>query len=263
MKKVAGRLRLELSQYRELEAFAQFGSDLDAETQAALGRGERLVEALNQDELKPWRVEDEVAAIYSGTGGYLDRIKVERVSEFHEMMLAELHSSSDELMRKIAGRRVGRRASSSSSATRSTRPSTTSARTSTKRASRSRRASRSVDSRATSRRSDEASVDERRESSRRAPSQPRRRTRRPTSMASQKDIKSRISSVKNIQKITRAMEMVSAARLRRAEQRIEQLRPYAEAIRKMTRRAAEAAENIPSLPMLQERETDQARSASC
>jgi F-type H+-transporting ATPase subunit gamma len=73
-------------------------------------------------------------------------------------------------------------------------------------------------------------------------------------MPSQKDIKSRISSVKNIRKITRAMEMVAAARLRRAEQRIEQLRPYADAIRKMTRRAVEAAENIPNLPLLQEHE---------
>ena len=79
MKKVAGKLRLELSQYRELEAFAQFGSELDAETQATLARGERLVETLNQDELKPWKVEDQVAAIYSGTGGYLDRIKTERI----------------------------------------------------------------------------------------------------------------------------------------------------------------------------------------
>src|ERR671936_1430321 len=73
-------------------------------------------------------------------------------------------------------------------------------------------------------------------------------------MASQKDIKSRINSVKNIRKITRAMEMVAAARLRRAEQRIEALRPYADALRRMTRRAAEAAETIPSLPILQERE---------
>jgi F-type H+-transporting ATPase subunit gamma len=73
-------------------------------------------------------------------------------------------------------------------------------------------------------------------------------------MASQKDIKSRISSVKNIQKITRAMEMVSAARLRRAEQRIEQLRPYADGIRRMTRRASEAAESIPHLPVLIEHE---------
>ena len=74
-------------------------------------------------------------------------------------------------------------------------------------------------------------------------------------MASQKDIKSRISSVKNIKKITRAMEMVAAARLRRAEQRIEALRPYAEAIRRMTRRAVEASENIPSLPLLQEHDS--------
>src|SRR5947209_14865693 len=64
MKKVAGRLRLDLSQYRDLEAFAQFGSDLDQETQATLARGERLVEALNQDELRPWSLEDQVAAIY-------------------------------------------------------------------------------------------------------------------------------------------------------------------------------------------------------
>jgi len=102
MKRVAGKLRLELSQFRDLEAFAQFGSDLDPETQAALGRGERLVEALNQTELRPWSVEDEVAAVYSGTGGYLDRIKVERIGEFHQMMLSELHSSNDELMQKIA-----------------------------------------------------------------------------------------------------------------------------------------------------------------
>src|SRR5436190_4448219 len=74
-------------------------------------------------------------------------------------------------------------------------------------------------------------------------------------MASQKDIKSRISSVKNIRKITRAMEMVAAARLRRAEQRIEELRPYADAIRRMTRRAVEAAESIPSLPLLEEHDS--------
>jgi F-type H+-transporting ATPase subunit gamma len=73
-------------------------------------------------------------------------------------------------------------------------------------------------------------------------------------MASLKDIRGRISSVKNIRKITRAMEMISAARLRKAEQRIEALRPYADAIRRMTARAAQAAENIPNLPILQEKE---------
>jgi F-type H+-transporting ATPase subunit gamma len=71
----------------------------------------------------------------------------------------------------------------------------------------------------------------------------------------QKEVKSRIASVKNIQKITRAMEMVAAARLRRAEQRIEALRPYASAIRRMTRQAAEAAGNVPSLPILNEHES--------
>src|SRR3954471_13384098 len=72
----------------------------------------------------------------------------------------------------------------------------------------------------------------------------------------QKDVKNRIGSVKNIQKITRAMEMVAAARLRRAEQRIEHLRPYAGAIRRMTRQAAEAAGNIPNVPILQEHENE-------
>jgi F-type H+-transporting ATPase subunit gamma len=74
-------------------------------------------------------------------------------------------------------------------------------------------------------------------------------------MASQRDVQERIASVKNVQKITRAMEMVAAARLRRAEQRIEALRPYAGAIRRMTRQAAEAADNVPHLPILKEHES--------
>jgi F-type H+/Na+-transporting ATPase subunit alpha len=101
MRKVAGRLRLELSQYRELEAFAQFGSDLDADTQATLNRGERLVEALNQDERSPWPIENQVAAIYAGTGGYLDRIKVERVKDFLDNLLARLHAEKEELMGQL------------------------------------------------------------------------------------------------------------------------------------------------------------------
>jgi F-type H+-transporting ATPase subunit alpha len=102
MRKVAGRLRLELSQYRELEAFAQFGSDLDADTQATLNRGARLVEMLKQDERDPWSIEDQVAAIYAGTGGYLDRIKVERVQEFLQFLLDRLHAESGDLMGTIA-----------------------------------------------------------------------------------------------------------------------------------------------------------------
>ena len=80
MKKVAGKLRLDLSQYRELEAFAQFGSELDPETQRTLARGERLVETLNQEERQPLSVAEQVASIYAGTGGYLDRIKTDRVA---------------------------------------------------------------------------------------------------------------------------------------------------------------------------------------
>src|SRR3982751_1972104 len=74
-------------------------------------------------------------------------------------------------------------------------------------------------------------------------------------MASQKDIKGRIISVKNIRKITRAMEMVAAARLRRAEQRIEQLRPYADAIRRMTARATQATQSLPDLPLLKQHDS--------
>jgi F-type H+-transporting ATPase subunit alpha len=102
MKKVAGKLRIELSQFRELEAFAQFGSELDPDTQATLARGERLVESLNQDERSPWKVEDQVAAIYSGTGGFLDRIKTDRIREFHQMLLERLHAEKSDLMEKIA-----------------------------------------------------------------------------------------------------------------------------------------------------------------
>jgi F-type H+/Na+-transporting ATPase subunit alpha len=101
MKKVAGKLRLELSQYRELEAFAQFGSELDPETQKTLSRGERLVEALNQNERSPLSVADQVASIYAGTGGYLDRIKVDRVADFLADLLGRLHSENGELMKQI------------------------------------------------------------------------------------------------------------------------------------------------------------------
>ena len=79
MRKVAGRLRLDLAQFRELEAFAQFGSDLDAATQRQLARGERTVEVLKQPQYQPMRVENQVAVIYAVTNGYLDTIPVERV----------------------------------------------------------------------------------------------------------------------------------------------------------------------------------------
>ena len=76
MKKVAGRLRLDLAQYRELEAFAQFGSELDAATQATLARGERMVATLNQPQYQPWPMEEQVVAIYAGINGFLDDVPV-------------------------------------------------------------------------------------------------------------------------------------------------------------------------------------------
>jgi F-type H+-transporting ATPase subunit alpha len=101
MKRVAGKLRLELSQYRELEAFAQFGSELDPETQRTLGRGERLVVMLNQKERSPLSVADQVVSIFAGTGGYLDRIKTDRVAHFLEDLIARMHAELGDLMKQI------------------------------------------------------------------------------------------------------------------------------------------------------------------
>jgi F-type H+-transporting ATPase subunit alpha len=84
MKKVAGRLRLELAQYRELEAFAQFGSELDQATQAALARGERMVATLNQPQYQPWPMEEQVTALWAGINGFLDDVPVPQVPRFHE-----------------------------------------------------------------------------------------------------------------------------------------------------------------------------------
>ncbi|HMT04689.1 MAG TPA: F0F1 ATP synthase subunit alpha [Solirubrobacterales bacterium] len=101
MKKVAGKMKGELSQYRDLAAFAQFGSELDAETQRTLARGERLVELLKQNERDALSVADQVASIYSGTGGYLDRIKTDRVQDFLVDLLARLHSDNTALCDRI------------------------------------------------------------------------------------------------------------------------------------------------------------------
>jgi F-type H+/Na+-transporting ATPase subunit alpha len=101
MRKVAGKLRLELSQFRDLEAFAQFGSELDPETQASLARGERLVEMLKQNERKPLSVGEQVVSIYAGTGGHLDRLKVERVHDFLDSALSRLKSENEDLLSRL------------------------------------------------------------------------------------------------------------------------------------------------------------------
>jgi F-type H+-transporting ATPase subunit alpha len=101
MKKVAGRIKLELSQYRDLEAFAQFGSDLDAQTKRTLARGERLVATLNQGEREPLEVGDQVVQIFAATEGFLDRLLVERVPEFLQELTERVAAQHKELRERI------------------------------------------------------------------------------------------------------------------------------------------------------------------
>jgi F-type H+-transporting ATPase subunit alpha len=92
MKKVAGRLRLDLAQYRELEAFAQFGSELDQATQSALNRGEKMVATLNQPQYQPWPMEEQAVALYAGVNGHLDGIPTEDVSRFQDELREQLRA---------------------------------------------------------------------------------------------------------------------------------------------------------------------------
>jgi F-type H+-transporting ATPase subunit alpha len=103
MRKVAGRLKGELSQYRELQAFAQFGSELDADTQRTLARGERLVKTLNQPERAPIPVEEQVVQIYAATNGFLDRIEVDKVERFLMELTERVRASQSDLLKRIAG----------------------------------------------------------------------------------------------------------------------------------------------------------------
>ena len=184
MKKVAGRLRLDLAQYRELEAFSQFGSELDASTQQALARGERMVATLNQPQYQPWPFEEQVVSIYAGINGYLDKVPVSQVPRFHAELRETLRSPGGiyDAIRESQGhlRRDGCEA--------------------------------------------RGGADEVRRLVR------RRRGEGPgrlAPMASVQDLKRRIRSVRNTRKITRAMELVAASKLRRAQVRIEAMRPYA------------------------------------
>ncbi len=102
MRKVSGRLKLDLSQYRELESFAQFGSELDQETQRTLSRGERLVKTLNQAERDPMPIEDQVVQIFAASNGYVDRIEVDKVERFLAELIESVRSSEPDLVDTIA-----------------------------------------------------------------------------------------------------------------------------------------------------------------
>ena len=101
MKQVAGSLKLFLAQYREVAAFAQFGSDLDAATKQTLSRGERLTELLKQKQYSPMAVNEMVPLIFAGVNGYLDNIPVGKILQFEADFLAHLKSSEQELLSKI------------------------------------------------------------------------------------------------------------------------------------------------------------------
>jgi F-type H+-transporting ATPase subunit alpha len=101
MKQAVGPLKGELAQYREMAAFAKFGSDLDAATQRQLARGERLTELLKQPQYSPQAVEEQVCVIYAGTRGYLDKIPTNQVGRFESELLARLHSKHAGLLESI------------------------------------------------------------------------------------------------------------------------------------------------------------------
>jgi F-type H+/Na+-transporting ATPase subunit alpha len=101
MKKVAGRIKGELAQYREMAAFAQFGSDLDATTQRLLNRGSRLTELLKQPQFSPLKMEEQVCVIYTGVNGYLDPLPLERVRAFEDGLLGVLRQQHPEILNAI------------------------------------------------------------------------------------------------------------------------------------------------------------------
>jgi F-type H+-transporting ATPase subunit alpha len=101
MKKVSGSIKLELAQYREMAAFAQFGSDLDASTQRLLARGARLTELLKQGQYSPMPVEEQVASIYAGTQGFLDAVEVRDVTRYEAAMLSYLRAEHGGVLAKI------------------------------------------------------------------------------------------------------------------------------------------------------------------
>ena len=105
MKQVAGRIKLELAQYREMAAFSQFASDLDAATQRLLARGARLTEVLKQPQYQPMPVEEQVISIYAGVRGYLDRIKVEDVTRFEQGLLLEIRDKGKDILAAIREKR--------------------------------------------------------------------------------------------------------------------------------------------------------------
>ena len=201
MKQVAGRIKLELAQYREMAAFAQFASDLDASTQQLLARGSRLTELLKQPQFKPVPIEEQVVAIFAGVRGYLDKIDIGRVGAFEAQLLSEMKSREPAILEAIR-------------TDLEIKPDTEKKLTGVPRQFRQ-----------------ELQLD--REHTKQSPSSPcgsglgeaapgplpptPSRRGGEFAMPSLKALRTRINSVKSTQKITSAMKMVAASKLRRAQ----------------------------------------------
>ena len=222
MKKVAGKIKGELAQYREMAAFAQFGSDLDAATQRLLNRGSRLTELLKQAQFSPLKMEEQVCVIYAGVNGYLDPMPLTKVKPFEDALLANLrgpeycnlerhprHQGSLRRHRRQVegGRRAGLEGLR---LTHKTWP------------GRALRVPASTPCWMP------------------GPRELIRLHAEGHSMASLKDMRNRIASVKATQKITKAMQMVAAAKLRRAQEAATAARPFAERMDARARQPAQA-----------------------
>ena len=101
MKKVAGSIKLELAQYREMAAFAQFGSDLDASTQQLLNRGSKLTELLKQDQYSPMTVAEQVISVFTGVKGYLDDVELNKIKKFEKDIVEKIKSDKPEIIEAI------------------------------------------------------------------------------------------------------------------------------------------------------------------
>ena len=101
MKKVAGSIKLELAQYREMAAFAQFGSDLDASTQQLLNRGAKLTELLKQDQYSPMTVAEQVISVFTGVRGYLDDVELNKIKKFEKDIIEKIKSDKPEIIEAI------------------------------------------------------------------------------------------------------------------------------------------------------------------
>ena len=231
MKEVAGSLRLDLSQYRELEAFAAFASDLDETSKAQLERGARLVELLKQPQYSPMSVEDQVVAIFLGTKGHLDSVPVADVSRFEAEFIEHLKASGSSILGDIK---------SSQKLTEETEAALESTVADFKKGFATSDGSSVIpDAHVAAMSEDEV------EGSR---SGPQARAEEEVMAATLRELRGRIRSAGSIKKITKAQELIATSRIAKAQARVEAARPYSTEITHMlTNLAAESALDHPLL----------------